>query len=178
MDWLKYLLVWLSRITHCRGFGVQSPADYYFVRYVVNEHWSYYAYATLGKADSWRKRKIGLLCFRLTNWLQPQRVIDGGGMSAYVTAACARTLVLKVPENRVIPDCVELAILPVTTDVDMLFNHCGDHSVVLFLDIDRHKACWQQIAHDPRVTISYDLYYCGIVMFDSRRSKQHYKINF
>jgi len=178
MDWLTYIFIWLSRITHCRGFGVQSPTDYYFVRYVINEHWPYYAYATLGKMDSWRKRKIGLLCFRLTNWMQAHQVIDGGAMSAYVTAARAKTHVLKVPENRVFPDCIELAILPVTIDVDKLFTHCGDHSVVLFLDTDRHKAYWQHIANNPRVTVSYDLYYCGIVMFDSKRSKQHYKVNF
>ena len=53
-------LVWLSRIHHCRGFGIQSPTDYAFVRYVVNEHWPYYAYDQL-TADSWLNKKLGRL---------------------------------------------------------------------------------------------------------------------
>ena len=173
MNWLTYMFVWLSRITHCRGFGVQSPTDYHFVRYVINEHWPYYAYATLGKSDSWKKRKIGLLCFRLTNWLQPRQVFDCCGMSTYVRTACSKSLICQT-----LPACIDFAVVPITTDVETLFSHCDDHSVVLLFDIDRHKALWQHIAAHSRVTISYDLYYCGIVMFDSKRTKQHYKINF
>ena len=30
MTQLRRWLVWLSRIHHCRGFGIQSPADYAF----------------------------------------------------------------------------------------------------------------------------------------------------
>ena len=43
------MAVWLSRINHCRGFGVQSPSAYAFIRYVVNEHYPYYAYEDLRK---------------------------------------------------------------------------------------------------------------------------------
>jgi len=173
MNWLTHIFVWLSRITQSRGFGVQSPTDYHLVRYVINEHWPYYAYATLGSSDSWKKRKIGLLCFRLTNWLQPQQVFDACGMATYVRAACAKTLV-----SQTLPDRIDFAIVPITMDVKTLFPHCDDHSLVLFLDVDRHKTLWQHIVDTPCVIISYDLYYCGIVMFDSKRTKQHYKINF
>ena len=41
------MVVWAVRIGHCRGFGVQSPWAYRMVRYVINEHWPYYAYAPL-----------------------------------------------------------------------------------------------------------------------------------
>ena len=35
-------LHWLRRIKYCRGFGVQSPSAYRFIRYVINEHYPYY----------------------------------------------------------------------------------------------------------------------------------------
>ena len=33
MNLLTRLFVWLSRLHHCRGFGIQSPTDYWLVRY-------------------------------------------------------------------------------------------------------------------------------------------------
>ena len=36
---------WLCRCKYCRGFGVQSPSAYSFIRYVINEHYPYYAYS-------------------------------------------------------------------------------------------------------------------------------------
>ena len=88
---LHQAYVWLRRISHCRGFGIQSPTDYRFVRYVVNEHWPYYAYESLGQNDDWLRRKLGLLYFRLANdqdrgsSLGPrvQRTL-GGGVSGHL----------------------------------------------------------------------------------------------
>ena len=74
MNRIQQGLVWLSRIDKCRGFGIQSPTDYAFVRYVVNEHWPYYAYETL-KANSWLERKLGRLYLRLANWRQPSAML-------------------------------------------------------------------------------------------------------
>ena len=64
---LAHLLVYLKRITHCRGFGIQSPTDYWLVRYVINEHWPYYQYLSLGEGDDWLTRKLGRLYFRILN---------------------------------------------------------------------------------------------------------------
>ena len=83
MYYLKRLWIWITRLTCCRGFGIQSPSAYSFVRYVVNEHYPYYAYADL--ADSFpqlgkRERKLGEFYFRLANfaqanqWLWPFRI--------------------------------------------------------------------------------------------------------
>ena len=68
-------LVWLSRIHCCRGFGIQSPTDYAFVRYVVNEHWPYYAYDVL-RDDDWLREKLGRLFMRLANWRQPTVILS------------------------------------------------------------------------------------------------------
>ena len=89
MQRLRHAFVWLMRIGHCRGFGVQSPTDYWLVRYVINEHWPYYQYATLGEGDEWLTRKLGLLYFRLANWLQPH-MIESDGYQSYLQAGCKK----------------------------------------------------------------------------------------
>ena len=89
MQRLRHAFVWLMRIGHCRGFGVQSPTDYWLVRYVINEHWPYYQYTTLGEGDEWLTRKLGLLYFRIANWLQPH-VIESDGFRQYLQAGCQK----------------------------------------------------------------------------------------
>ena len=75
MNLLKRYFIWFSRIHQCRGFGIQSPTDYSFVRYVINEHWPYYAYDQLDW-DDWLTSKLGRLYFRLANWKQPSMMIQ------------------------------------------------------------------------------------------------------
>ena len=89
MNRLKAFFVWLGRIWHCRGFGIQSPTDYWLVRYVINEHWPYYQYAELGRDDDWLRQKLGLLYFRLANWRQPT-VIASDGYRDYLQAGCRK----------------------------------------------------------------------------------------
>ena len=45
-------------------------------------------------------------------------------------------------------------------------------------DIRHAKKFWQQIQNDTRTRICFDLYYCGIVLFDKKRQKQNYIVNF
>ena len=89
MNQLKRCLVWLSRIHRCRGFGIQSPTDYSFVRYVVNEHWPYYAYEQF-RDDDWLTRKLGYLYFRLANYVQPQ-IMLADRYQRYWHAGCKKT---------------------------------------------------------------------------------------
>ena len=88
---LKAAVVWLRRIGHCRGFGIQSPSDYWLVRYVINEHWPYYQYETLGHDDDWLTRKLGRLCFRIANWRQPA-VIESSAYRDYLQAGCRKAV--------------------------------------------------------------------------------------
>lgn len=172
MNRLRQAFVWLRRIGHCRGFGIQSPTDYRFVRYVISEHWPYYAYEELGPDDCWLRRKLGLLYFRLANELQPHTVIDKLGFREYLQAGCRKAQIV----DRA--DVVDMAIVPVKTDFRLLFGKCNDRSVVVIQDIYRAPKYWHSIECDPRVTVTYDLYYCGIVFFDPKRVKQNYIINF
>ena len=86
---IRRLLVWLRRWKYSRGFGVQSPWAYRFIRYVVNEHYPYYAYNDLlPKYANLPKRTLKLcrLYFRIANYWQPAICLDYGTTSdAYGT---------------------------------------------------------------------------------------------
>ena len=172
MNRVTQFCIWLSRLHKSRGFGIQSPTDYAFVRYVVDEHWPYYAYETLGTNDNWLQRKRGLLCFRLANWRQAAVVIDRVGVSDYLKAGCRSA---RITDNG---NEVELAILSIHDDLKTFVSRCSDTSVVMVSDIYQDRKRWKQIVADKRITISYDLYYCGILLFDPKRTKQHYIVNF
>ena len=171
MERLKYILVWLRRIRHCRGFGIQSPSDYWLARYVLNEHWPYYEYETLGKGDGWLRRKMGRLYFRLANWRQPA-VIESDDYRAYLEAGCRRAVFGASSE-----------LIIVTADkcrqqLPYIYDKTGDRTVLVVEDIRSNRELWREIVDDDRARVTFDLHYCGIVLFDSLRQKQNYIINF
>ncbi|MBQ9667652.1 MAG: hypothetical protein IJV45_02740 [Prevotella sp.] len=173
MNCLTRLRVWLCRIHHCRGFGVQSPTDYRFVRYVINEHWPYYAYEQLGEGCGWLRRKTGELMLRISNWRQPSVVIDQAGYADYMKAGCRSAIVLGYAEA-----VIELACVPVDCRWEELFSWCNAGSVVVVTEIWRSPSVWKQMLQHPAVRVSFDLYYCGILLFDPSRAKHHYIVNF
>lgn len=165
-------MVWLSRIGHCRGFGIQSPTDYWLVRYVINEHWPYYQYDALGKDDDWLTRKLGRLYFRLANWRQPS-VIQSNGYRSYLEAGCRRA---SFGDNT---DSIELMRISLPSDaVEPIYDKVDDRSVLIVEGIRDEKERWRRIVEDERTVVTFDLYYCGIVLFDKTRFKKHYIINF
>lgn len=69
MSWLTRIL----RAPRTRGFGVQSPTDYHFIRHVVAQTFPYYAYKQLAdKTAILSKREVEILQFylRLANYVQ------------------------------------------------------------------------------------------------------------
>jgi hypothetical protein len=169
---LTAIMVWLSRIGHCRGFGIQSPTDYWLVRYVINEHWPYYQYDTLGNGDDWLTRKLGRLYFRLANWRQPS-VIQSNGYRAYLGAGCRKAL-FSYDTDR-----IELMRISLASDaVEPIYNKVDNRSVLIVEGIRDEKERWRKIVEDKRTVVTFDLYYCGIVLFDKTRFKKHYIINF
>lgn len=172
MLFVRRWLVWLSRIHRVWGFGIQSPTDYAFVRYVVNEHWPYYAYEELTDPD-WLTEKLGKLYFRLANWRQP-KVMATDCYQRYWQAGCRKTRFVPVVNT------VELARIEVEdiSSWSSLLPKCNDQSVVVVEGIWRNKELWKAMLQDKRVVITFDLYYCAIVLFDKNRFKHHYKINF
>ena len=172
MNQLTHCLVWLSRAHCCRGFGIQSPSDYSFVRYVINEHWPYYAYEQLDGGD-WLYRKLGRLYFRLANWRQPSVMLQDE-YQPYLQAGCRSTVfsarVDKVELGRVAIDDLE--------GWEEMVSKCDAQSVVIVENLLCNWARCHEIEADSRTSVTFNLYYCGIVFFDKTRFKQNYKINF
>lgn len=176
MNQLKRISVWLSRISYSLGFGIQSPTDYAFVRYVINEHWPYYAYKDLdAMTNDSLKRKLGRLYFRLANWRQPS-VMKRDEFEPYWSAGCRKTKMMDMVDR------MELGRLPLTGDYRQLMSdiypHVDCQSVLVIEGINRDWDFWKEIEQDARTGVTFDLYYCGIVFFDTKRHKKNYKVNF
>ena len=130
--------VWLKRIRHCRGFGIQSPTDYSFVRDVVNEQRPYYAYSEVGLTDDWLRSKLGRLYLRLANYVQPNVIADLAGYSDYLSAGCRKAALAKSLSN----DFGSVPALVVVPDGDVspaLLSHCGDKTMLVVEDISKHR---------------------------------------
>ena len=169
---LKAASVWLRRIGHCRGFGIQSPSDYWLVRYVINEHWPYYQYERLGRNDDWLTRKQGRLCFRIANWRQPA-VIESSAFRDYLQAGCRKA---------VWGESSELMVLSLEGDwrsrLSYIYNKVSADSVLVVAGLSKARDVWREIVNDERAVLTFDLYYCGIVLFDKKRDKKNYIVNF
>ena len=168
--------VWLRRIHKCRGFGIQSPTDYSFVRDVVNEQRPYYAYSEVGQGDEWLRCKLGRLYLRLANYVQPKVIVDLAGYADYLHAGCRKADInINLNSN---PNESVLLIARPNDVTPTLFSHCGEKTMLVVEDIGHHHKQWQDVMQQTGVTITFDLYYCGIATFNSARAKQHYIVNF
>ena len=169
---LKAVVLWLRRVGHCRGFGIQSPSDYWLVRYVINEHWPYYQYETLGQNDDWLTRKLGRLFFRIANWRQPA-VIESNAYREYLQAGCRKA---------VWGESSELVVLSLEGDwrsrLSYIYNKVSADSVLIVTGLSKVRDAWREIVTDQRAVLTFDLYYCGIVLFDKKRNKKNYIVNF
>ena len=172
MNYLKRLYIELKRAPHSMGFGILSPTDYRFARSVISESWPYYAYDDFDKETDCLKQKLAKLYFRLANFRQPRTIIDMVGAAPFAQRACPHAEVVKNTAH------VDIAFVPIECEYQQLLDMCDDHSVVVFEGINRKMPLWHCIEYDQRTTITFDLYYCGIVLFDHKRSKQNYIINF
>lgn len=200
--------VWLSRINHCRGFGVQSPSAYAFIRYVVNEHYPYYAYEDLRKqhADvSDVRLKLCRLYLRLANYAQAAQWLwcgePGDAERSYVNSGCSHTRQSVADADSALPtpDAAQptVAVIPLsapdatrrtlalrfveTADEVRRLSETPHSKTMLVVEGIGHDApaadIWRQLTADSRVSVTFDLYYCGIAFFDSRY-KQDYIVNF
>ena len=92
--------VFLKRLRHCAGFGVQSPTDYTFVREVIYERWPYALYAELEAkfyGTNWFLLKLSQLLLRVSNYAQASRIGIIGPlppvMEAHLKAGCRKSTI-------------------------------------------------------------------------------------
>lgn len=194
--WLNRIWVWMRRSRHSRGFGVQSPWAYRFIRYVVNEHYPYYSYDDLKQEIpelSSRERKMCRLYFRLANYRQADEMwsLDDDdrlscAIRGYVQRACKKT---KITYTDRVQDFTtgRLEMLRITPAVDMeaamekAIAAADVQSMVIVENIYKSPQAhriWQQCEEDIRCITTFDLYECGIIFFDTKRYKEKYIVNF
>lgn len=190
---LRYLH-WLRRIKYCRGFGVQSPSAYRFIRYVINEHYPYYAYDELRKElprlDSLTRKRMELY-FRVANFRQASLWLDfcdcNDVIATYVGRGCHATQVRRITDLQQITadDRIEVLRICPTAGCEALLEAAlqktDDHTLFIIEDIgynDTAKRMWQKLIESDLTSVSYDLYYLGIAFFDRKRYKANYVVNF
>lgn len=187
-------LHWLRRIKYCRGFGVQSPSAYRFIRYVINEHYPYYAYDELRKElprlDSLTRKRMELY-FRVANFRQASLWLDfcerNDVIATYVGRGCHATQVRRITDLRQITADDRIEVLRICPSagcealLEAALQKADDRTLFIIEDIgynDTAKRMWQKLLESDITSVSYDLYYLGIAFFDRKRYKANYVVNF
>ena len=187
-------LHWLRRIKYCRGFGVQSPSAYRFIRYVINEHYPYYAYDELRKElprlDSLTRKRMELY-FRVANYRQASLWLDfcerNDVIATYVGRGCHATQVRRITDLQQITADDRIEVLRICPSagcealLDAALQKTDDHTLFIIEDIgynDTAKRMWHTLLESDITSVSYDLYYLGIAFFDRKRYKANYVVNF
>lgn len=181
--------IWLRRISCCRGFGVQSPSAYRFIRYVVNEHYPYYAYHDLQKIHPHLRGadlKLLRLYFRLANHCQADTFVDAGGVAPralpdFVACGCRKTRVTDEPGSATAIGLLRIGIARDNDWIDRMLDRTDQNTVIIVEQIGLRRdlqSVWTHLLADSRVSVSFDLYYCGIAFFDTARHKCNYIVNF
>ena len=178
-------LIRIWRWKHSNGFGVQSPTDYRFVCDII--------YGMSFEHSDKGANRVEALYSRLVQYWKPKTVSVVGANSEQflpiVRHACDahvstgyRLADAASPLRRLIlvdADCLiddshlsRATFLPAVTDENLMVVVLGIHQ--------NRPSCnkWKTILKDERVRISFDLYDVGILLFDPKRVKQDYIINF
>ena len=137
MSQIGSLLVWLRRSRHSRGFGVQSPWAYRFIRYVVNEHYPYYAYDDLSRLYEGYPKQIQKLCrlyFRIANFWQAEQALD--------YSAASETDIIRLYGTFMKRGCNKLEVVPV--------RHAADFSSVRLMRLSV-EGDYRQVFEKPSV---------------------------
>ena len=191
MFYIKRFFIWLARCRYSRGFGIQSPNDYYFVMNVINEHAPFYAYSDLKQCFPHvyrRKRRMAELLFRLANWLQPEKVALLSNVDPiyveYIKAGCNKAIVSanwKSNETKMFVidrDAVNrsVAIDSAYPSIDSILS--TDETVIVITDIyGTNKSLWNELLERGTSIIIFDLYHIGIILCKKNRYKIKYNLN-
>ena len=197
---------WCRRFRYRCGYGVHSPSDFFLITSVIYEAMPYYAYEKLkqlpvSKELPHYREKVNRLLFRLVNFYHPSTLLEGGEGNgrAFRYMQAARPSMMSVGLKGEDKDetlrglkrelgrmkCVGfLHIGPTPYYIEAfeeVFPYLDEHSCVVVGDIHASKEredWWKKLVQDERIRISFDLYDIGILLFEAKRFKQHYPVNF
>lgn len=191
--------LWIKRIRHLRGFGIQSPSDFYLATSVIYERLPYAAYTEAEKRASafipatGSTQRTDRLLLRLVNYFQPISLLEiapyptraflymqVGKPSASAQSITAEKLSELQPEGWHFMHIDHITAIPHNT-IETLLSHANPHSCMVISGIHTtpaNKERWQWILEHRATRISFDLYHLGIVLFNPKRHPEHYQINF
>lgn len=191
---IRRTLVWIRRWRRTGGFGVQSPTDFHFVRCVINDHRHHadYDIMTQNMPHTDRKtRKVCRLYYRIARWRQPDEALlcdmPDEAYHKYVAQGNPNTHIITTTTHTIGTDTAQAQLIAFQIDdqaaplIARAAEQAADNTVIIVNGIHRtrhDKALWKQLLHGPHATLTFDVYYCGIIIKDSRRSKQHYIVNY
>ena len=197
---------WCRRFRHRCGYGVHSPSDFFLITSVIYENLPYYAYESLKTSTSSKRlphyrEKVNRLLFRLVNYYRPMTLVEvgkGNGASfRYMQAARSsmdaisldgsdwdetRCQLEKVLVRMKRVDFLHIAHTPYYIEVfEMVFPYLHEGSSVIIGEIYASKereGWWKRLMTDERVRLTFDLYDIGLMLFDKKRYKQNFIVNF
>jgi hypothetical protein len=188
---------WINRRRHNRGFGIQSPSAFFFITEVLNEKLPYYAYKTLERTI---KKCGGMSCkhakelFRITNYMRPSNCISVASEAASQAMSAARP---SIPCHSIKGDNIDelTELFSKTSTIGMLYlghtphniellrtayNYTNKNSVIIVEGISTDKATrelWEQAVKAPYTIVTYDMQSYGLLLFDTDKKKQNYKLS-
>lgn len=190
---LTYLFTRFCRLPRSRGFGVQSPWAYRFVRSVVSERRPYYAYLdhkehlqSLPKSC----RRICRFMVRLANFVQAKVWISLGSdvemYERYIHAGCVGSEIshtASAVDGLTADDA--WAVLVSATDNDavvqalQLMKQADEKCLLVVDNIRRDKAArqtWRQLKSQIPSTVVFDMHDCAVMFFHTVNHRQTYAV--
>lgn len=177
---------YLSRIGHRRGFGIQSPWAYSFVRDVIAEKLPYYGYDTIDKEieeDNKEKRIMAYLLLRLANFVRPDSYVDITGetpfFAHFIALGCSKCIEASIPHGTAIihADLKKNSI----SDIVSMARQSNDKSMILLTGLSLESGIqqsWLSLRNDDCIGITFDLGDFTLCFLEKSMHKQHYKLNF
>lgn len=206
MFFIRRLWNWCKRFRYRCGYGVHSPSDFFLITSVIYETLPYYAYRELektgkGKITPRYRKKVNRLLFRLVNYYRPDFLIHvGEGKDEAFRYMCAARTSMKtfdvseghregallalnkIMKERQSVDFLHVGQTPYYREVmEKMLPYMGKDSCLVVGGIYASKekeAWWTMLKADERVRVTFDLYDVGILLFDPKRYKQDYIVNF
>lgn len=182
--WLQSGFVRLRRMPRTRGFGVQSPSAYRFLRDVVSSKGRYAVInMPLETRDASERSRLILFQFyarlaRFTQakrWFVSKRLVSDA-LKAYVCAGHHAAVVSPVLDDS------GVYVVDITEEyvVEAVLNQASASDLLIVEGIHRSATArekWQQIMADRRTGVCFDLYKAGVVCFDLKKFKTSYRVN-
>lgn len=191
---LRRQLAWLCRWPRALGFGIQSPWAYHFVTQVINDRADYKAYRVLQEAmpaDTSASLQLARLLFRFAcaetpnHWLirTPHATLYG----RYIQAGYPPSKLL----SRELGDGEDASLVP---DVYLVhleedWKSCflrfiaqprnGTFFIVEGISLNRDcRRIWKEMVARCRHYLTFDLFDCGIILYDPTKTIGHYRLIF